>query len=192
MSTDVCQSEDAPLQACHSIMCYYKKGVNNYGCRRSDGGWRTTSRSRHQILTHIQTPRLKHLTKRLMLLFLRPSVRTINSTGVSGSDNNIVSIHRTLEASFMYYTFKCSNGFPVSLRPSCPCAEKEETPSQLWFLMLHLIQPLNGTVGCPLAAVPLPPSSPCSPQAKPHWVHVKDHMTIGIPDPAGDWEWIRP
>lgn len=37
-----------------------------------------------------------------------------------------------------------------------------------------------------------PPASACPPRAKPRWVHVKDHMTIGIPDPARDWEWIRP
>ncbi len=37
-----------------------------------------------------------------------------------------------------------------------------------------------------------PPALSCSPQGKPRWVHVKDHMTIGIPDPARDWEWIRP
>lgn len=37
-----------------------------------------------------------------------------------------------------------------------------------------------------------PPTSSCSLQAKPRWVHVKDHMTIGIPDPARDREWIRP
>lgn len=39
---------------------------------------------------------------------------------------------------------------------SCLCTEKKKTPSQLWFLMWHLIQPLNGTVGCPPAAAPLP------------------------------------
>lgn len=39
---------------------------------------------------------------------------------------------------------------------------------------------------------PPPPTSSCSLQAKPRWVHVKDHMTIGIPDPARACEWIRP
>lgn len=58
--------------------------------------------------------------------------------------------------------------------------------------MWHLIQPLKGTAWCPLTAFPLPPTSSCSLQAKPRWVHVKDHMTIGIPDPVRDWEWIRP
>lgn len=58
--------------------------------------------------------------------------------------------------------------------------------------MCHLIQPLNGTAWCPLTAFPLPPTSSCSLQAKPRWVHVKDHMTIGIPDPVRVWEWIRP
>lgn len=71
--------------------------------------------------------------------------------------------------------------------------EKEKTPNQLWFvLMWHLIWPLKGTAGCPPTSTPPSPVSTCSPQAKPRWVHVKDHMTIEIPDPAGDWDWICP
>lgn len=58
-----------------------------------------------------------------------------------------------------------------------------------FFLMWHLIQPLKGPVGCRPAVAPLPPTRTCcSPQAKSRWVHVKDHMTIGIPDPARERE----
>lgn len=47
---------------------------------------------------------------------------------------------------------------------SCLCNKEEETPSQLWFLMWHLIQPLKGTAGCPHTAVPPSPlPHPCSP-----------------------------
>lgn len=39
---------------------------------------------------------------------------------------------------------------------------------------------------------PLPPALACSPLGKTIWVHVKDRITIGIPDPARDWDGIRP
>lgn len=94
----------------------------------------------------------------------------------------------------MQGVLKCLLSFPSTLK-AChhvPALRRRKTPSQLWFLMWHLIQPLKGTVGCPSTAVTLPPPRPAPPQAKPRWVHVKDHMTIGIPDPARDWEWIRP
>lgn len=44
--------------------------------------------------------------------------------------------------------------------------KRKKTPSQLWFSMWRLIQPLNGSVGCSLAAIPLPPHPVLLPSGK--------------------------